>query len=73
MFRSNLLKRAYGLDQTGIVYDQDQDNVRDKQIAQRNPDKQDFVPQNMISDGTVGDEEHREIELAHELLNPHNP
>jgi hypothetical protein len=71
IFKSLLLKQAYGYDVSGVVQDASQDNVRDKTSPVRNPNKEDFNPQNTTLDGTTDTEELKEIEAARKNLNPH--
>jgi hypothetical protein len=66
-----LTKNAYGFDVSGVVQDATQDNVRDKTSPVRNPEKEDFNPQNMGTDGTAQPDELAQIEAAKQSLNPH--
>jgi hypothetical protein len=69
---SKLLKRGYGLDQEGAVFDQPQENIDDKNNPRRNPDKKDWVPQNSIVDETSSEAELKAIEEHELMLNPPN-
>jgi hypothetical protein len=71
--KARLFKKGYGLDIEGQVTDNAQDNANDKSNAYRNPDKQDIVPQNTITDSTTKLEELKQIEQTREQLNPKIP
>jgi dipeptidase D len=65
--KARLFKKGYGLDIEGQVTDNAQDNANDKSNAYRNPDKQDIVPQNTITDSTTKLDEFEGIETTENI------